>query len=250
MSKTNKSNWEAINQYIERNTKTGECRLAGTTEIIPNLRYDNDNGLKNYAVKSFREKRSIDTPDTSDIYKPVRDTWIDLGNGLELWDGREYWKPIPYNDYYQVSTWGNVRNSRGNYLSPWDNGRGYLLVQLCKKGYKPKNMLVSRLVAEAFLPNSNPDVLTDVDHIANKEKSNNRVDNLQWLSKADNIRKDQAKRVKRVIVATGETIYYESTKEAGRQTGFKQGIICTACNGIYSKYKGHHYKDSEWYYVE
>ena len=242
----NKNDWKAINRYIERNTKTGECRLAGTTEIIPNLRYDNDNGLKNYAVTSFREKRSL--PDTTDIYKPVRDTWIDLGNGLELWDGREYWKPIEWNDYYQVSTWGNVRNSRGNYLSPWDNGTGYLIVQLHKTGYKPKNMLVSRLVAEAFLPNSNPDVLTDVDHIDSK-KTNNRVDNLQWLSHADNVRKDQAKRVKRVT-DSGETIYYESAVEAAKQTGLSHGNISTACNGIYSKCKGHHYKDSEWYYEE
>lgn len=245
MSKTNKSNWEAINQYIERNTVTSECRLIGTTDIIPNLRYDNEKGIKNYAVKSFREKRSL--PDTTDIYKPVRDTWIDLGNGLELWNGREYWKPIPYNDYYQVSTWGNVRNSKGNYLSPGKNKKGYLHVVLCKTGYKPKTFRVNRLVAEAFLPN--PENLSDVDHWDSK-RDNNMVDNLQWLSHADNVRKDQAKRVKRVIVATGETFYYDSAKEAASQTGFNISAISTACNGIYSKYKGHHYKDSEWYYVE
>lgn len=248
MKKTDKNDWKAINRYIERNTKTGECRLAGTTEIIPNLRYDNDNGLKNYAVKSFREKRSL--PDTTtDIYTPVRDVEIMLGEDLVVWDGKEYWKPIEWNDYYQVSTWGNVRNSRGNYLSPADNGRGYLIVQLHKTGYKSKMFLISRLVAEAFLPNSNPDVLTDVDHIDSKNKKNNMVDNLQWLSHADNVRKDQAKRVKR-IMDSGDTIYYESTGEAVEQTGFSIGGISQACNGIYSKYKGHRFKDSEWYYVE
>ena len=239
--------WESVNQYIERNTVTGQCRLIGTTDIIPNLRYDSDNVGRNYAVTSFKEKRSTDniTTDTTTVYTPVRKVMIMLDDKLVEWDGKEYWKPIEWNDFYQVSTWGNVRNSKGNYISPCENRQGYLHLKLWKNG-KSKAFRINRLVAEAFLPN--PNNLSDVDHIDSKNKRNNMVDNLQWLSHADNVRKDQAMKVKRVT-DLGDTIYYESMMEATRQTGFSQGNISLACNGQYSK-QGHHYKDSEWHYVE
>lgn len=194
--------WQSVNQYIERNTVTGECRLIGTTDIIPNLRYDSDNVKRNYAVTSFKEKRSTDN--TTTTYTPVRKVMIMLGDKLVEWDGKEYWKPIEWNDYYQVSTWGNVRNAKGNYLSPNStDSRGYLKVVLYRNG-KGKNCKVSRLVAEAFLPN--PNNLSDVDHIDNKNKRNNMVDNLQWLSHRDNIRKDKCKPVLMLDYDTEEVL--------------------------------------------
>lgn len=203
--------WESINQYIERNTVTGECRLIGTTDIIPNLRYDKDNVGRNYAVTSFKEKRSTTTNTT--VYTPVRKVMIMLGDKLVEWDGKEYWKPLEWNDYYQVSTWGNVRNSRGNYISPSENRQGYLHLKLRKNG-KSKDFRINRLVAEAFLPN--PQGLSDVDHIDNKRKNCNMVDNLQWLSHADNIRKDLCKPVLMLDYDTEEVLKeFDSLTEAG-----------------------------------
>ena len=46
-----------------------------------------------------------------------------------------------------------------------------------------KTYWVHRLVAQAFL--SNPKNLTDVNHI-DEDPSNNRVDNLEWISHKDN----------------------------------------------------------------
>lgn len=208
MDNRNKTNgtWTALNQYLEINTASGECRLKDTKDIVPNLRYTID-GVRNYAVKSFKEKRSADnTNDTiATTYTPVRKVMIMLGDKLVEWDGKEYWKPIEWNDFYQVSTWGNVRNSRGNYMSPCEDGdrRGYLQVLLSKDG-KTKHFKVSRLVAEAFLPN--PNNLSDVDHIDSKNKRNNMVDNLQWLSHADNVRKDLCKPVQILSYDTEEVV--------------------------------------------
>lgn len=51
----------------------------------------------------------------------------------------------------------------------------------------------SRACALAFV--DNPHGLTDVDHI-NNDKSDDRADNLQWLSHADNLRKRNTDKLK------------------------------------------------------
>ena len=65
---------------------------------------------------------------------------------------------------------------------------GYQRVALCKDG-QPRYFLVSRLVADAFCTNSDPSTKTTVDHI-DGDKQNNKASNLQWLSLAENVRKD------------------------------------------------------------
>ena len=65
---------------------------------------------------------------------------------------------------------------------------GYLLVSL-SRGRNLK--LVHRLVAEAFIPN--PLGLRDVDHI-DGNKSNNRVENLRWVSHKENCNNPNTKR--------------------------------------------------------
>ena len=92
----------------------------------------------------------------------------------------ETWRCIECSPNYEVSNYGNVRNSRTNrILKPFkNNGRNYLLVDL-PIGKKQ----VHRLVASAFIPN--PNNLPEIDHIDN-DGSNNNVDNLRWISRKDN----------------------------------------------------------------
>jgi len=80
-----------------------------------------------------------------------------------------------------------VRNGRK--LTPADNGAGYLSVLVgYKRNGKGKQVgirrYVHRLVAEAFI--NNPQNLPQVNH-KDFDKSNNSVDNLEWISRADNI---------------------------------------------------------------
>lgn len=99
----------------------------------------------------------------------------------------ETWKSIAgYERLYEVSDKGLVRSlkcGKKKILSPGQNGRGYLYVQLCKDGIR-KNMFVHRLVASAFIPN--PLNLETVNH-KNEDKHNNNVSNLEWMSRTDNI---------------------------------------------------------------
>lgn len=71
---------------------------------------------------------------------------------------QETWKDIcGYNGDYQVSDYGRVRSLKGGnikYLRPAKSPIGYEYVGLCLNG-KSKIFYVHRLVAEAFVENSN-----------------------------------------------------------------------------------------------
>ena len=99
----------------------------------------------------------------------------------------EEWRPVVgYEGLYEVSNTGRVRSvdryvktcygsyrlHKGKVLSPGIRPDGYLVVSLQYRMFR-----VHRIVAEAFLPN--PDNLPQVNH-KDEDKSNNRVDNLEW----------------------------------------------------------------------
>lgn len=98
----------------------------------------------------------------------------------------EKWKFIlGYTGLYSVSNTGRVINYQtGKELKPAVNHKGYLIVQLCLNGHR-KNKRIHRLVAEAFIPNTED--FPEVDHIDNDVK-NNRVDNLRWVTGSCNTR--------------------------------------------------------------
>lgn len=163
---------------------------------------------------------------------------IDLGNGLEVWDGKEYWCEIEgFDGRYSVSTFGRVWNNETNKLlcGCRKKSDGYMCVTL-RKDNKSKTFRLHRLVAKAFLPN--PKNLPQVNH-RDENKCNNRVDNLEYCSNQYNVEYSQAKEVVQKDLKTGEVIeVFKSVSEAQRQTGIQQSHIAECCNGKQSSAGG------------
>lgn len=102
----------------------------------------------------------------------------------------EEWRPIEgYGGKYLCSNMGRIKSLKytdARILKTFINNKGYERVCLCRFG-QPRYWLVSRLVAQTFCPNPDPETCTTVDHI-DGDTFNNRASNLRWMSQGDNTR--------------------------------------------------------------
>lgn len=154
----------------------------------------------------------------------------------------EVWRNI--YDFYQVSNKGKVKSlervvvkynaltKRENtvkipekILKPSLSKDGYYRVNL-QIGKKRKTISVHRLVAEAFIPN--PDNLKTINH-KDKNKLNNNVENLEYMSIADNVRYSLNKSVIKMDLDYKILGVYPSINEAGRQNEICYQNIYKCC---------------------
>lgn len=93
---------------------------------------------------------------------------------------------VGYEPRYLVSESGKVFSVKKNIkeLKPFTNALGYKSVALYDDELKKKNVLVHRLVAQAFIPN--PENKPNVNHI-DRQPSNNDISNLEWCTQKENI---------------------------------------------------------------
>lgn len=95
------------------------------------------------------------------------------------------WSKIRGYDNYSVSSEGNIRNDTTDKSKVCRFDKyGYPVVDLYSNG-KRQTVRVHRLVANAFIPNF--DNKSQVNHI-DGNKSNNNVNNLEWVTASENMR--------------------------------------------------------------
>lgn len=95
--------------------------------------------------------------------------------------------PIAGFECYAINKNGDIKNTKTNkLLKPSLNKKNkYYYVCLCKDGKRKNNQKIHKLVAETFLTKPNEKYV--VDHI-NNNKTDNRVENLRFVSYAENNR--------------------------------------------------------------
>lgn len=151
----------------------------------------------------------------------------------------EIWKDI--DDGYKVSNYGRVLSLakttiRGRkydkILSASKKDNGYYTVSI-----NGNNEYVHRLVAKAFI--DNPNNLNEINH-KDEDKSNNRVDNLEWCTKSYNVSYSKSIKIKQIDPITKEVInIYDSAIRAAIAVSGKNGCILMCCKRIkYNTYKG------------
>lgn len=168
----------------------------------------------------------------------------------------EIWKDIKgYEGLYQVSNLGNVKSInhynkfgektilyKGKVLKQQIiKTNGYLSVNLSKNG-KTKKFLVHRLVAEAFITNSNNYLV--INHI-DENKLNNSLDNLEWCTylynnnygehseKISTTRsKNKNKKVYQYDLKGNLIKIFNNSMEAKKIMGYKNNSITRCCRKL------------------
>lgn len=165
----------------------------------------------------------------------------------------EIWKDIPdYEGHYQVSNLGNVRS-----LNYRETGvvktlkttlsAGYPRVMLSKNG-SVRGFHVHRLVGIAFIPN--PHGYDCINH-KDESRTNNRVENLEWCTKAYNntygtsqTRRAITRSIPILQILNGVVVKrWDSIKEV-EAVGYNVSNVCQCCKSKRRSHKGY-----EWQYA-
>lgn len=153
------------------------------------------------------------------------------------------WRPVVgFEGIYEVSSLGEVRTVLTGHCRlrkiKRNHRTGYDFIQLHRRGEKPLTRNVHRLVAEAFIPN--PDNLPQVNHI-NEVKTDNRVENLEWITAHDNNEHSKHKRYKPVSAFTpdGELVAtFANETYAAQFLGVGKSCITQALNSSHEICQG------------
>ena len=147
------------------------------------------NYIKKYShsYKLRTEEGKLKSISIKRLYKIVYDKEFCIDNIKDLQN--EVWKEIrDTKGYYDVSSCGRVKSYHGYeaiILETNKNKGGYDRVDIIVDGIR-QTKLVSHLVAYAFLPMPEKPFM-QLHHI-NLDKNDNRLSNLQWLTKLDHIK--------------------------------------------------------------
>jgi len=129
----------------------------------------------------------------------------------------EQWLPWPEDNKYLISNQGQIKGKSGKILQPYiDEYRGgYYYVNIDKPGTTNQRTKksVHRLIMETFSPIQNSSQYV-IDHI-NGIKTDNRLENLRWVSSEENTKlgSQNRKKINNKINQLIQKYGYEKTEK-------------------------------------
>lgn len=155
----------------------------------------------------------------------------------------EIWKPLRNFPSYNGSTEGRIMNIKTQrILKTFADSRGYVKVCL-RKNNQQYTVRVAKVIAETFL-GEHPGM--DVSY-KDSDRTNICVDNLEWRTRSEVIRKAFERGSKRPsrsipvrVIETNEI--FQSVRECARYIGCDKSEILRYLNGNYTHVKGYHFE--------
>lgn len=177
----------------------------------------------------------------------------------------EIWKTIEEFPEYEVSSLGNIRSKDRDYedtlgrkyhkkgqlikTHQYINDTGYIQIMVeIVSNKKMHNLIVSRLVAKAFI--DNPYNYPQVNHI-DEDSTNNNADNLEWcdckynINYKDLVKRRSEKRSRAVKIYDNKNNYIEtlpSCTVASKKYNVSLTMISNCCNNKIKSAKGYYFE--------
>ena len=159
---------------------------------------------------------------------------------------KEIWRVVPNFEDYEVSNMGRIRRRSDKYIRALKKNKlGYVRIDLYKN-HKPHWLSVHRIVAQTFLENN--ECLPQVNH-KNGVKNDNRLENLEWCSRSENIIHAYKNKLRKPpketpvrCIETGEE--FANLHEAARKVGGNASNLFRALYGgsNYKTFSGLHWE--------
>lgn len=155
-------------------------------------------------------------------------------------DPSELWTPVSGHPTYQVSTMGRVWSGTSKrILRPTKLRTGYMCVCLDNKTYS-----VHRIILPAFV-DCPKGIKNPVINHKNGDKTDNRLENLEWVSSSDNAKharstglNPQRRGVIQYDLSGNEIARFDMIITASKQLGIGRTQICSVCAGKRKTAKG------------
>lgn len=198
------TNWHTMQHIARVRDLLGEF----ITELLQRGRLHDQSKLASPEVEGFTEytpklaKCTFGSPEYNEFKKAMAATlshhYANNRHHPEFARRDEEWRPVVgFETSHEVSNYGAVRSltrivtraKQGDFSKPGEllkqflTPKGYCRLQL-RAGKRCKNVMVHRLVAEAFIPN--PDGKPEVNH-KRGIKHDNRAEALEWATASENL---------------------------------------------------------------